>query len=58
MLYFFQGLLTLDNGSTIEGIFSGSWTKKIEIVKGVLEDGNQRSSEGDDYVDSAISELQ
>lgn len=52
-----QGLLTLDNGTTIEGTFSGSWTKRIEIVKGILEDSAQRLSEGSDYVDSAL-ELQ
>ena len=53
-----QGLLTLDNGTTIDGTFSGSWTKKIEIVKGTLEEKGQRSSEGGDDPDSAIAELQ
>lgn len=58
LLSSFQGLLTLDNGSTIEGTFNGSWMKRIEIVKGTLEDGNHRSSEGADSVDTAVSELQ
>ena len=53
-----QGLLTLTNGTTIEGIFGGSWTKKIEITKGVLKDDIQRSSETSESIDAAISELQ
>ena len=52
-----QGLLSLTNGTTIEGTFGGSWHKKIEIVKATLEDGD-KVQEDTDSARVAISELQ
>ena len=48
----------LDNGTKIEGTFSGSWSKKIEIVKGVLEDPGHLVASVNESIDSAMSELQ
>ena len=52
-----QGLLSLTNGTTIEGTFGGRWHKKIEIVKATLEDG-EKVQEDTDSAHAAISELQ
>jgi hypothetical protein len=52
-----QGLLSLTNGTRIEGAFGGSWHKKIEIVKATLEDGD-KVQEDTDSARVAIAELQ
>lgn len=52
-----QGLLSLTNGTRIEGAFGGSWHKKIEIVKATLEDGD-KVQEDTDSAHVAIAELQ
>lgn len=52
-----QGLLSLTNGTRIEGAFGGSWQKKIEIIKATLEDGD-KVQEDTDSAHVAIAELQ
>jgi len=54
---FLQGLLTLTNGTTIEGSFSGYWHKRIEINRGLLEDG-ERYKETADTIKAVMAELQ
>ena len=53
----FQGLVTLTNGTKVDGTFGGSWHKKIEIVKATLEDGDKVQEERDS-AQVAIAELQ
>ena len=52
-----QGLVTLTNGTKIDGSFGGSWHKKIEIVKATLEDGDKLQEETDS-AHNAMAELQ
>ena len=54
-----QGILTLDNGVTIEGHFLGTWNAKIEIQRGALNEG---ANDNVDYASplshTLLSELQ
>ena len=52
-----QGLLTLTNGTTIEGLFGGNWHRRIDISRGVLEDG-ERCEESIDAAVAVMAELQ
>ena len=52
-----QGVLTLTNGTVIEGSFGGSWNKKIEISKATLED-KELLADSTDSVSAVMSELQ
>lgn len=59
LLYATQGTLTLDNGVMIEGQFSGSWMKKVEIQRGSFgsNDSDDETDCGSSVLDRA-SELQ
>ncbi len=46
-------MLTLTNGTTVDGIFGGSWKGKIEIMRGVLADKGEEGIDGE-----AFDELQ
>ena len=54
-----QGLLTLTNGTTIEGSFGGNWFGKIEVTKGTLADKDQQHEDSTDgAARAAMAELQ
>ena len=49
-------MLTLTNGTTIEGVFGGNWRGRIEIVKGVLDE--EVGKDDTDGERTAFAELQ
>ena len=42
-------MLTLTNGTTVEGVFGGNWTGRIEITKGVLSDKGSEETDGERF---------
>ncbi len=42
-------MLTLTNGTTVDGVFGGNWKGRIEIMRAVLADKREEGIDGEAY---------